>query len=327
MRSILAVSDLTPGSDRALTTAAGIAVRKGAELHIMHSMDIVGMPLWEAVQTDVGRRIRDAESALAEQVRRAVPAHCAIASCALDFQQLEDSVLLRTRAVGADLLVMGAPEPPPQTRAGHLRAIHAVVGLAAVPCLLVRNPLGHTLARVLVPLSVAELTQGVLADACGWLTSFHAPAPAGAPMTELQVLHVASGARGWHNLVPELDREVRRLSEQRQWSARLQISRCILWNGAPHTEILRAAVTGAPDLVLLGADCGGASSPDPQRTRTLLLRHLPCSVLVLPGSAQSDGEGGGSATHFRPREVADFDSAEPADALLIATGGERHVLP
>jgi nucleotide-binding universal stress UspA family protein len=153
MRSILAVSDLTPGSDEALSTAAGIAVRKGAELHVVHAMEIVGMPLREALHTDVGRRIRDAESALAEQVRRAVPDHCPIASCALDFQRIQDSVLLRAREVGADLLVLGAADPPPPGGAGHLRALHGLVGLAPVPCLLVRSPLGHALARVLVPLS------------------------------------------------------------------------------------------------------------------------------------------------------------------------------
>ena len=323
MRSILAVSDLTPGSDRALSTAAGIAVRKGAELHIVHSMEIVGMPLWEAVHTDVGKRIRDAESALAEQVRRAVPDHCPIASCALDFQRIQDSVLLRAREVGADLLVLSAADPPPPGGAGHLRALHILVGLAPLPCLLVRNPLGHALARVLVPLSAAEVGQGVLADACGWLTSFQAPAPAEPPMTELQVLHVATGTRGWHDLAPELDREVRRVGEQRRGSARLQISRSILWNGAPHAEILRVAVADAPDLVLLGPDCGGASPPDRlQEARTLLLRRLPCSVLVLPGNARSGHEWGDSATRTPPREVADFDHAEPADAMLIAAGGD-----
>jgi nucleotide-binding universal stress UspA family protein len=45
MRSILAVSDLTPASDPALSAAAGLAVRSGAELHVLHSMDVVGMPL------------------------------------------------------------------------------------------------------------------------------------------------------------------------------------------------------------------------------------------------------------------------------------------
>ncbi|HEU0300309.1 MAG TPA: universal stress protein, partial [Longimicrobium sp.] len=80
MRSILAVSDLTPASDTALSAAAGLAVRTGAELHVVHSMEVVGMPLWEALQADVGRRIEDAESALAEQVRRTVPGELAPAS-------------------------------------------------------------------------------------------------------------------------------------------------------------------------------------------------------------------------------------------------------
>jgi hypothetical protein len=287
-------------------------------------MEIVGMPLWEAVHTDVGKRIRDAESALAEQVRRAVPDHCAIASCALDFQRTQDSVLLRAREIGADLLVLGAADSPAPGGAGHLRALHAVVGLAAAPCLLVRNPLGHALSRVLLPLSAAEVGRGMLADACGWLTSFHAPAaPVEPPMTELQVLHVATGPREWRDLAPELDREVRRAGEERRWSARLQIRRSILWNEAPHTEILRVAVADAPDLVLLGPDCVGASSPELlQEARTLLLRRLPCSVLVLPGRARSGDERGGCATRTPSETVADWDPAEPVDAMQVAVGGD-----
>lgn len=108
MRSILAVSDLTPASDGTLAAAADLAVRTGAQLHVIHSMELVGMPLWEALQVDVGRRIEDAERALAEQVRRTIPDGQTPASCTLGFHGVRDSVLRRARGVGADLIAFSA---------------------------------------------------------------------------------------------------------------------------------------------------------------------------------------------------------------------------
>src|SRR5687768_5448 len=108
MRSILAVSDLTSASDAALSAAAGLAVRTGAELHVVHSMDVVGMPLWEALRVDVGKGIQDAERALAEQVRRTVPDEVTLASCTIGFHGVRNSVLLRARGVGAGLIAFSA---------------------------------------------------------------------------------------------------------------------------------------------------------------------------------------------------------------------------
>ena len=296
MRSILAVSDLTPASDGTLSAAAGLALRSGAELHVVHSMEIVGMPLWEALQADVGRRIEDAERALAEQVRRVVPSELTLASCALGFHGVRNSVLLRARGVGADLIAFGAGDP-------HGRALQDAAGAASVPCLLVRDPLLHPPARVLLPLSAAEIGQGVLGDACGWLASLHPPAP-----TELQVLHVASGLREWRDLVPDLDAEVCRARDQRGWSARLRIRRSIRWSAAAHEEILRVAASEAPDLVLLGPGSGAAGSPGLlEKTRAILLRRLPCSVLVLAGTAprRADEDGaGGPASSTDPETPA-----------------------
>lgn len=322
MRSILAVSDLTPASDRALSAAAVLAIRTGAELHVVHSLEIVGMPLWEALQTDVGRRIQDAESALARQVRRAVPGGLALASCALDFQDVQDAVLLRAREVGADLLVFGAADPRTPGGARHLRALQDVAGVAAAPCLLVRNPLDPPFVRVLLPLSAAEVGQGVLADACDWLASLE-PAPVPRPATELQVLHVASGPREWRDLAPDLDRELRWAGDQRPWQARLRIRRSIRWNAAAHMEILRAAAEQAPDLVLLGPGCGVANSPAFLKdARAVLLRRLPCSVLVLPGTLPRRADEDGAGAPASSTDPAIFPREAPVAMMELAASGD-----
>ena len=313
MRSILVVSDLTPGSDGALSTAARLAARTGAALHLVHPMEIVGMPLWEAVQTDVGRRIRDAETALAEQVRRAVPDGCALASRALHFQGLRDSVLLRVRETGADLVVFGAEEDV-AGGARRARSLESLAGAAAVPCLLVRSPLHPPPLRVLLPLSAAEVGRGVLADACDWLTSLDPPVP-----SELQVLHVASGPRQWRDLAARLDDEVRRAGEQRRWFATLRIGRGIRWSVAADVEILRVAEETSPDLVVLGPGCGVADSPvDPQDARAVLVRRLPCSVLVLPGALRPDGEDAEPASGMSPVDAGPLAGEEPESELAVA---------
>ena len=324
MRSILAVSDLTPASDGALSAAAGLAARTGAGLHVVHSLEIAGMPLWEALQADVGRRIRDAESALAEQLRRAVPEGCTPESCALGFHNLRDTVLLRAREVGAELVVFGAVDPRTPGGDRHLRAFADVAGVAAAPCLLVRDPLDPPFVRVLLPLSAAEVGQGVLADACDWLTSLE-PVPVHRPVTELQVLHVASGPREWRDLAPDLDRELRWAGDQHPWWARLRIRRSIRWNAVAHMEILRVAAEKAPDLVLLGPGCGVANSPAFLKdARAILCRRLPCSVLVLPGTLPRRA---GADEACAPASSTDAGTApreapEPPAALELAAAGD-----
>lgn len=320
MRSILAVSDLTPASDGALAAAAGLAVGTGAELHVVHSMEIVGMPLWEALHTDVGRRIDDAESALAQQVRRAVPDGVALASCAIGFHDVRHAVLLRARDVGADLVVFGAAAARSPGGARHLRALDDTAGVAPAPCLFVRAPLVHPPTRVLLPLSAAEIGQGVLADACDWLASLDPPVP-----TELRVLHVVGGPREWRNTAPGLDRELRWARGQRQWSGRLRIRRTIRWGEAAHMEILRIAAAEAPDLVLLGPGCGVASPPGLLKdARSVLLRRLPSPVLVLPGTLapRADEDGAGARASSADRETPARRAPEPAARMELAAAGD-----
>lgn len=319
MRSILAVSDLAPASDGALSAAAGLALRTGAELHVVHSLDVVGLPLWEALQIDVGRRLEDAERALAEQVRRTVPGELTLASCVLGFHGVRNSVLLRARGVGADLIAFSA-DPHTAGGARYLRALQDTAGAASAPCLLVRDPHVHPPVRVLLPLSAAEVGQAVLAGACDWLASLDPPAP-----MELQVLHVASGPREWRNAAPDLDREVRWAREQRQWSTWLRVRRSIRWSADAHGEILRVAAREAPDLVLLGPGCGVASSPDlMEETRAILLRRLPCSVLVLPGTLRqrADEEGAGAPASPTDPEIPAREAPEPAAGMELAAAGD-----
>jgi hypothetical protein len=320
MRSILAVSDLTPASDAALSAAAGIALRTGAELHVVHSMDVVGMPLREALHSDVGRRIEDAEHALAEQVRRTLPGERTLASCALGFHGARNSVLLRARGVGADLLVFSGADSRTTGGAGYLRALHDTAAAASAPCLLVREPLVHPPVRVLLPLSAAEIGQGVLADACDWLASLDPPEPA-----ELQVLHVASGPREWRHAALDMDREVCWARGQRAWSARLRIRHSVGWGPVAHEGILRAVAGEAPDLVLLGPACGVAGpSAVLENALDVLFRRLPCSVLLLPGTLPCRAHEhriGAPAASTGPGAPAP-ESAEPLAPMELAAGGD-----
>lgn len=319
MRSILAVSDLTPASDAALSAAAGLAARTGAELHVVHSMDVVGMPLAEALRSDVGRRIEDAERALADQVRRTVPGERTLASCTLGFHSVRSSVLLRARGVGAGLIVFSA-EPCTAGGARTLQALQDTAAAASAPCLLVRDPLVHPPARVLLPLSAAEIGQGVLADACDWLASLHPPAPA-----ELQVLHVASGPREWRDAALDLDREVRWARDQRAWSARLRLRHSVGWDPAAHEAVLRVAASEATDLVLLAPGCGAAgSSEEMEETRTILIGRLPCSVLVLPGTLprRADEDGAGAPAASMDPQTPAREAPERTERMEVAAGGD-----
>lgn len=227
-------------------------------------------------------------------------------------------MLLRARGVGAGLIVFGAADPRTTPGARYLRGLVDVAGAAAAPCLLLRDPLVHPPARVLLPLSAAEIRRGVLADACDWLASLDPPAP-----VELQVLHVTSGPREWRDAAAGLDREVRWARDQRPWSARLRISHDIRWSAAAHGEILRVAAEASSDLVLLGPGCGVPSSPELlEETRAVLLRRLPCSVLVLPGTlpCRADEDGAHAPTASKDRETSAREAPEPEELELAAAG-------
>ncbi|HEU5310303.1 MAG TPA: hypothetical protein VFV24_02515, partial [Candidatus Eisenbacteria bacterium] len=85
---------------------------------------------------------------------------------------------------------------------------------------------------------------------------------------------------------------------------------------------LRVATEESPDLVLLGPACGVPGAPELlEETRAVLLRRLPCSALVLPGTlpprADEDGAGAPAAS-----EDPGTSAREEPEGLELAAAGD-----
>jgi|GEM_PF-2030050 len=274
MRSILVVSDLTHASDGVLRAAAVLAGNTGAELHVVHALGLVGLPLREAVERLCPSSRQRSEEALEEQLSRTLPAHVWAASAELDRQAPYAAALQRAREVEADLLLVG-PEcvwPAEALRTGPLP--RRLASASAAPVLVVRG-LAALPRRVLVPVGPGDLRGRTLERACAWLRRLRAGG-AGGPrgIGDLHVLHVSPGLAEWRAIAPALDREIREV-EPLAWTEGFRVHRCVRWGSAPGGRIVETAAYESADLVVLGPG-GGA-------TREWVTDRAPCSVLLLPG--------------------------------------------
>ncbi len=153
-RSVLVATDLSEGSDLFVQTAAAIAARSGAALHLVH-----------AVEDDAGEE--RARRALGEQARRAAPAaELHVASTAPD-----RAIAERAEAVRADLVVVG-----PHVRGAGSGLLGStaerVLGSAGAPCLVVRVPLAPSVRHVVAAVDPGHRMDSVLESAVRWALLF-----------------------------------------------------------------------------------------------------------------------------------------------------------
>ncbi|HEX5725444.1 MAG TPA: universal stress protein, partial [Longimicrobiaceae bacterium] len=106
LRSILAATDLTTASDEVLRAAGAVAAATGAALHVVHAfdLDLSPHPGRAAEAATFQGRIAEAESRLALQVTRTLPAGLAVETRAVVIYVAHRAILDRAADVGADLV-------------------------------------------------------------------------------------------------------------------------------------------------------------------------------------------------------------------------------
>lgn len=316
-RSILAVSDLSRASDAVLRTAARIALRAGAELHVVHAMGLLGISLGEALVLLHETHIRQTRDALEEQLARALPRRVRPASYGLDYQSAHLAVRHRAREIGAELVVIGPREPRmPGIRPGDLSLAEAAAH-AGTPVLVVRAPLPWPPRRVLLPVNRSTLAAGVLDSAGAWLRRTFATeaGPAPARTTALRVVHVARQLAGWREVAPLLDAELRRLEDGVAGEMGIRVRRSVRWGASASEQILGLATADRAELILLSAldESRGCEAEDRETTRRVL-REARCSVLLLPGAVASAGPTPGGGLRLSPQ--VDVPALEDGDEAI-----------
>ena len=177
LRSILAATDLTVGCDVVLQTAAALARRSGAELHVVHVAST-----WDA--TDSGP-----DDALASQIARVFGASDAIETSEVVHDRPFHGILVQAAKVHADLVVVGpAGQSGVSTRLTPTTA-ERVVRTAEVPCLVVRSPLTEPIQHFGVATDFSPASRGAVDLAADWAPIL------GAGTVQLSLVHVASQER------------------------------------------------------------------------------------------------------------------------------------
>ena len=290
MRSILVVSDLTPGSEAALRAGGRIAEAGGGALHVFHGAGLIGLTLREALPRLAPGAAEALAGTLEEQLRAAAPEHAPAASRHVDPRTAEDGVLARARQVGATLIVL------PAGISSAARIVARALA-ASTPVLVAGEGGGAPFERVLVPLGSDEITSRTLRSACEWLHPLEVSSSG--TLAEVHVLHVCRTLRDWRSIGERFEAEVSATeSEVRRMEG--VFHRHVRWAGIRWPEIVLAARELGTELIVLRPRHPAAEGEE--RTWRSVVDHARCSVLLLPPGAGPDA----------PRTIA---RARPRDAL------------
>ncbi len=237
LRTVLVATDLDQPAIAALVTGQRFAQSAGARLHVVH----VAEPARKGTKGD------DALPALTEAVRAAgvdVDPSCLHVLCG----DAPDVINALATRLSADVVVLG---PHRRRTAGdaasRVSTAHAVASRAAIPCLMVAQPLRLPLRHVLVPSDLSATARGALIVALSWASALRGSD------TSLTALHVqpasSAAARGDG---ASIDAE---LAVARQhgggWAGVSMNGRTVRSDDAAHT-IVEEAMAHEADLVVLG---------------------------------------------------------------------------
>ncbi len=288
-RSILVASDLTEGCDAVIRAAARLAEHADAELHVVHVYELPALPHHDERRygTAYHNRIHELRRELTKQIRRALPEGTGVASGKVVSGRTAPEILNCAESLSADLIVLGPHRPRAVGDRFLGSTADAIIRMAEVPCLIIRDELALPLRRVTVPIDLSEPARGALDLALAWCAS-SAAVHGDNSRVHLRVAHVLSdvGDHDQSSMVrigDELHREVEEAVERLRRPADVEIHEQVVGGGTPAEEILRIADSGRTDLLVLGtrghgtlkrAWLGSVSSE--------VARRATCPVLLVP---------------------------------------------
>lgn len=275
MRAIVAVTDLTCGSDEALRAAARMAGQTGAPLHVVHGAGLTGLPLREAFPLLEAAPESALRERMGQQLRRAMPPGCAErARLHVSYAPAPEAVRERERETPAAVVVVGA-------RAAGACSLPALAAGARAPVLVVRDGPVPPFERVLVPVGAGDLARRTLNDACAWLRPLERGAEA--TLAQVHVLHVCRRLGEWRGIGTRFENHVRGAERELRRMAGV-FHRHVRWSMAPAPSIAAAAAEVEADLVVLRPGRAAAKESGAERTWIGVAERVRCGVLLLPAA-------------------------------------------
>ncbi len=289
-RSVLVMSDLNPSSDVVVRSAARIARRSGAELHVVHALGLRGISMREALVVLDEQYATRTREALEDQLERALPNGFQAVSNTLDYQPAQLAVQYRAREARADLVVVGPEEPRSVSLSGNRRTLAEAAARTGAPVLVVSSAVRWPPRRLLMPLQDADVAAGVLEQAAEWLLS--ATSVRGSLLRHrrpsvLRVLHLARHRDSWHESRSVIDEQLRAVEDRLLREGNVRVQRYVSWQEAPAKQVVELVRESRTDLLVLPFPA--SSSRDEAGVEQLreAWKESPSTVLLLPCSRAS----------------------------------------
>lgn len=331
LRSILVATDLGSGSDMVVRSAARLASRIGADLHLLHALERSERPFWDAAsRTTFEQPIAEAERRLQAQARRAMPEDLHPASQQVAVYAAHRAIEEHAARVGADLIVIGRNRADAAETHFLGTTADRVIRAAASPCLVIGAPLAERIRRIGVPIDYSDPSPGALEVALAWgrqaVGGDEAEQRAG---PEIRVMHagwiverVHDSEREARVLRPALEQLVERVRARVPGSEALDVGVEVIWGNDPTEDTVLWAIRERIDLLVVATHGStGVRRMLLGSTASSVARQASCPVLLVPPALWS---GGSSAPRLQRLLVAtDFR----ASAVKTARWSTRHLAP
>lgn len=331
LRSILAATDLSNGSDVIVQAAARLAAQTGAGLHLLHALELPRPPSGDvALRAAFEKQMAEAEHSLRAQARCTMPEDVAPASEHVGIPVAHRAIKERAAQVEADLIVIGRHRGG--AAGAHFLGTTAgrVIRMAEIPCLVVGDPLAEPIRRIGVAIDCSDPSQGALEIALAWALQASGEDEAGkSARPEIRVMHVGwtvewidDPQRGSRVLLPKLERLVEHACTRVPGSETLDVRTEVLWGNDPIEATVLWGRRAKIDLLVMGTrGSTGLRRVLLGSTASSVARQAHCPVLLVPPSLWS----GEARTPRLQRVLVATDFA--ASALEAARWSTRCLAP
>jgi universal stress protein E len=170
--TVLVASDLSEGGEEIVRSAAALALVAGADLRVLHVLELDAAPYMEMAGLDASfpGRIERAERQLEEQIER-IAGNRVPATGKVVIDTVHRALLAEAESVGADVIVLGPHRKRPVVDGLLGSTADRVIRNSRIPSLVLREALTLTLPlrRVVTPLDMSEPGRAAVSVAAAWL--------------------------------------------------------------------------------------------------------------------------------------------------------------
>jgi nucleotide-binding universal stress UspA family protein len=287
LRCVVAASDLSEGSDRAIRAAQAIARAAGGGLHVVHCISQPVFPYWDGLVGEETRAgwIETTRMDLEWQVKRVLEEDVALA-LEVRIGEPAREVAEYASTVAADMLVVGPHQPRMAFDDLLGSTADRLIRTASVPCMVVNRPLSPPLRQVLFPVDFSAPSRHAVEVGMDLLgESLFARGTDSAP-TIVEILFVSAFAAPHLRplaVQPSLKAQVEEACSRLPSDTRAKLLPRILSAPLPIDGIRLSAERMEADLIVMGTHGHGTLGRAlVGSVASAVARTVPVSVLLIP---------------------------------------------